>query len=441
VRDDSALLSAMHSYRRAHREAGLSDIHAGPLVGLKVIELGGIGPVPHAAMMLGDLGADVVRVDPPPHAAQPPTAPGDQLLRNRRRVLLDLKDPGQPDALLRLAGWADVLMEGFRPGVVERLGVGPEACQAANPRLIYGRMTGWGEDGPQAARAGHDINYISVTGVLHAIGNREESPVPPLNLVGDHGGGSMLLLVGILAALAERASSGAGQVIDAAMVDGATVLAQLFWFLRGNGGWTDERGANPLDGGAPFYGTYRCADWRSVAVVAIEPPFYRQLLEGSGWRMRNCPASSTRQAGPACGNGSASCSPRRPATSGRKRFSGTDACVTPVLTFAEAPSHPQLRARAAHLTVDGITQAAPAPRFSGRRRAGRPRRPRRPARSARCCAPGHPPRRQVRNDPPARSTRRKDSKPDEHRSNRLRRHPHPPRPREAHRLAAWQQAG
>ena len=371
----------------------MSVIHAGPLAGLKVIELGGIGPVPHAAIMLSDLGADVVRVDPPPQASQPAAASGDQLLRNRRRVFLDLKDPGQRDALLRLAGRADVLMEGFRPGVAERLGVGPEACQAANPRLIYGRMTGWGQDGPLAARAGHDINYVSVTGVLHAIGNQEQPPVPPLNLVGDYGG-PMLLLVGILAALVERASSGAGQVIDAAMVDGATVLAQMFWSRRGSGGRTDERGANRLDGGAPFYRTYRCADERFVAVGAIEPLFYGQLLKGLGLADEELPGQLDRAGWPRLRERFSQVFATETRDEWAQRFSGTDACVTPVLTFAEAASHPQLRARAAHLTVGGILQAAPAPRFS-RTPQGRPGRPPTEARTVgevlRAWAPAAPP--------------------------------------------------
>ncbi len=315
-------------------------------------------------MMLGDLGADVVRVDPPARGPRPGEISGYQLLRNRRRVFLDLKVPSQREELLRLAGHADVLMEGFRPGVAERLGVGPEACHNVNPRLIYGRMTGWGQDGPLAVRAGHDINYISVTGVLHAIGDREQPPVPPLNLVGDYGAGSMLLVVGVLAAFAERTSSGAGQVIDAAMVDGATVLAQVCWSLRGLGGWTDERGANLLDGGAPFYSTYRCADGRFVAVGAIEPQFYRQLLDGLGLGAEELPGQLDKAGWPRLRERFTQVFATATRDEWARRFSASDACVTPVLTFAEAASHPQLRARGTHLTVDGITQAAPAPRLS-----------------------------------------------------------------------------
>jgi alpha-methylacyl-CoA racemase len=336
----------------------------GPLARLRVIELGGIGPVPHTAMMLGDLGADVVRVDPPANAAQLEAASRDQLLRNRRRVFLDLKAPRQRDALLRLAGHADVLMEGFRPGVAERLGVGPDACQAASPGLIYGRMTGWGQDGPLAARAGHDINYIGLTGALHAIGNPDQPPVPPLNLVGDYGGGSMLLLTGILAALVERASSGRGQVVDAAMVDGATVLAQLCWSLRGTGGWTDERGANLLDGGAPFYATYRCADGRFVAVGAIEPQFYQQLLDGLGLAAEELPGQLDTAGWPRLRERFGEVFATATRDEWARRFAAADACVTPVLTFAEAAAHPHLRGRGTHLEVDGVIQAAPAPRFS-----------------------------------------------------------------------------
>jgi alpha-methylacyl-CoA racemase len=336
----------------------------GPLARLRVIELGGIGPVPHTAMMLGDLGADVVRVDSPANAAQLEAASRDQLLRNRRRVFLDLKAPGQRDALLRLAGHADVLMEGFRPGVAERLGVGPDACQAASPGLIYGRMTGWGQDGPLAARAGHDINYIGLTGALHAIGNPDQPPVPPLNLVGDYGGGSMLLLTGILAALVERASSGRGQVVDAAMVDGATVLAQLCWSLRGTGGWTDERGANLLDGGAPFYVTYRCADGRFVAVGAIEPQFYLQLLNGLGLVAEELPGQLDTAGWPRLRERFGEVFATATRDEWARRFAAADACLTPVLTFAEAAAHPHLRDRGTHLEVDGVIQAAPAPRFS-----------------------------------------------------------------------------
>lgn len=264
-----------------------------PLSGLKVLELGGIGPGPHACMILGDLGADVVRVDPPTQAEPVTPAGPDHVLRNRRRLFLDLKNPYDRSELLALVNLADVLIEGFRPGVAERLGVGPAECHARNPRLVYGRMTGWGQTGPFANRAGHDINYISLTGALHAIGCAALAPPPPLNLVGDYGGGSMFLLVGVLAALLERDRSSLGQVVDAAMTDGVSVLLQPFWSLHRSGGWTDEREDNLLDGAAPFYGTYVCADGRYVAVGAIEPQFYAQLLQGLGVSAETLPGTGT----------------------------------------------------------------------------------------------------------------------------------------------------
>ena len=339
---------------------------AGPLTGLRVVELAGLGPGPHAAMVLADLGAEVVRVDRPSGGLQlgPPDAP-DPTLRGRRRVAADLKDPAGVETVLSLVERADVLLEGYRPGVTERLGVGPDACRARNPRLVYGRMTGWGQDGPLAERAGHDINYISLTGVLHAIGRSGERPVPPLNLVGDYGGGSMLLVVGVLAALWEAQRSGQGQVVDAAMVDGASLLAQLVWGLRGQQLWSDRPDSNLLDGHAPFYDTYRCADGRYVAVGALEPQFYAALLTVLGLDPGDAagaagPRRLARPAGPV----RARCSPPAPATSGPRRAAGTDACVTPVLAFGEVAEHPHLAARATIVAPDGVAQAAPAPRFS-----------------------------------------------------------------------------
>lgn len=265
---------------------------AGPLSGLRVVELAGIGPGPHAAMILGDLGADVVRID------RPSSVDGisrDAMLRNRRIVTADLKSDQGLELALKLIAKADVLIEGYRPGVTERLGLGPEECAKVNDRLIYARMTGWGQTGPRSQQAGHDINYISLNGILHAIGRGDERPVPPLNLVGDFGGGSMFLLVGILAALWERQSSGKGQVVDAAMVDGSSVLIQMMWAMRATGMWTDTRGANMLDGGAPYYDTYECADGRYVAVGAIEPQFYAAMLAGIGSRRRRAaPAKRPR---------------------------------------------------------------------------------------------------------------------------------------------------
>jgi alpha-methylacyl-CoA racemase len=342
----------------------------GPLNGLRVIELAGIGPGPHAAMVLADLGADVVRIE------RRGTASGasDALLRGRRSVSLDLKNASDRDSLLDLVAVADVLIEGYRPGVAERLGIGPAACESRNPRLVYARMTGWGQHGPLADRAGHDINYISLTGVLHAIGRRGERPVPPLNLVGDFGGGSMLVLVGILAALVERQRSGEGQVVDAAMIDGATLLAQMTWALRGIGVWSDERGVNPLDGGAPFYDTYECRDGRYVAVGAIEPKFFAALA--AGLRLEFGPGfDHTDPANwPTLREQLEKTFRDRTRDEWAEIFAGTDACVTPVLTFGEAGTHPHVRQRSTLIEVDGVVQAAPAPRFS-RTPAGRPASP------------------------------------------------------------------
>ncbi|MGH3615846.1 MAG: CaiB/BaiF CoA transferase family protein [Pseudonocardia sp.] len=340
-------------------------VRSGPLAGLKVVELAGIGPGPHAAMILADLGADVVRVDRPAGGLRlgSPDSP-DPTLRGRRRVSADLKDPAGLETVLRLVEHADVLVEGYRPGVTERLGVGPADCHARNPKLVYGRMTGWGQDGPMAPRAGHDINYISLTGALHAIGRVGERPVPPLNLVGDFGGGSMLLVVGVLAALWEADRSGQGQVVDAAMVDGVSLLSQMVWALLGQKVWRDERDTNLLDGHAPFYDTFTCADGRHVAVGALEPQFYALLLAG----LEIDPAELPEQYDP---RGWTELRTRfRAAFATRTRdewaavFAGTDACVTPVLAFGEVAAHPHLAARSTIVERDGVPQAAPAPRFS-----------------------------------------------------------------------------
>jgi alpha-methylacyl-CoA racemase len=337
-------------------------IVAGPLVGLKVVELGGIGPGPHAAMILADLGADVVRIERPTGGLSL-GAGSDYTLRNRRSVSADLKTEAGKEAVLRLAEKADVLLEGLRPGVTERLGIGPADCAARNAGLVYARMTGWGQDGPLAKRAGHDINYISLTGVLHAIGPSDK-PVPPLNLVGDYGGGSMLLVIGILAALTERQHSGQGQVVDAAMVDGASLLGQLMWSLRGSGAWSDERSANLLDGACPFYDTYRCADGRFVAVGALEPQFYAALLAGLGLDGSQLPAQHDRGGWPVLRERFTAAFGAKPRDEWAEAFAGEDACVTPVLTFAEAQHHPHLAARETIIEVNGVPQAAPAPRFS-----------------------------------------------------------------------------
>lgn len=343
----------------------IADSRGGPLAGLRVIELAGIGPGPHAAMLLGDLGADVVRVERPPGREFEIDRRGkpDQLLRNRRSVAADLKDPSDVELVRELVQRADVLIESLRPGVTERLGLGPQECLERNPRLVYARMTGWGQGGPWAQSAGHDINYLSITGVLHAIGLAGERPVVPLNLVGDFGGGSMFCVLGILAALVERAVSGRGQVIDVAMVDGASTLSQLIWALRGQGVWSDRRGDNLLDGAAPFYDTYSCADGRYVAVGALEPQFYAALLRGLGLDGRDLPHQLDRDGWPVLRRRFNEAFARHDRDEWTEIFAGSDACVTPVLTFAEAPEHPHLAARGTHLTMDGIVQPGPAPRF------------------------------------------------------------------------------
>ncbi|MFR9804183.1 CaiB/BaiF CoA transferase family protein [Pseudonocardia sp. RS010] len=335
---------------------------SGPLAGVRVVELAGIGPGPHAAMILGDLGAEVVRVDRPGGSNGSPVDPA---ARGRRRVAADLKTPEGRETLLRLVEKADVLIEGYRPGVTERLGVGPADCHARNPKLVYGRMTGWGQDGPMAARAGHDINYISLTGALHAIGRGNgERPVPPLNLVGDFGGGSMLLVVGVLAALYEARGSGEGQVVDAAMVDGASLLLQMMWGMLGAKVWQDAPSTNLLDGGAPFYDTYTCADGRFVAVGALEPQFYAELLKGLEIDPADLPPQGEAQSWPVLRARFTDVFKTRTRDEWAAVFDGKDACVTPVLSFGEVAEHPHMAARNTIVSPDGVPQAAPAPRFS-----------------------------------------------------------------------------
>lgn len=316
-------------------------------------------------MMLADLGADVVRVNrPTPGGLQLGSPRKDPVLRGRRHVVADLKNADDRERVLRLVEAADVLIEGYRPGVAERLGVGPGECLERNPRLVYARMTGWGQDGPLAQRAGHDINYISLTGVLHAIGRRGDRPVPPLNLVGDYGGGSMLLVIGVLAALWHAQRSGQGQVVDAAMVDGVSVLTQLIWGLWAQQQWVDQREANLLDGAAPFYDTYTCADGRDVAVGAIEPQFYAALLDGLGLANADLPAQHDRERWPELKARLAEVFATRTRDEWVEHFAGTDACVTPVLSFAEVVDHPHIAARGTVIERNGVIQAAPAPRFS-----------------------------------------------------------------------------
>ncbi|MET9512837.1 CaiB/BaiF CoA-transferase family protein [Streptomyces flavidovirens] len=337
----------------------------GPLSGVRVVELAGIGPGPFAAMLLADLGADVVRVDRPGGAGLGIDPAYDLTNRNKRSVIVDLKSADGPAQVLDLVERADVLIEGYRPGVAERLGVGPDACLARNPRLVYGRMTGWGQEGPLAQRAGHDVAYIALTGTLGMFGRPDEPPTVPANLVGDYAGGSLYLVIGVLAALQHaRTEGGTGQVVDAAIVDGAAHLATMIHGMLAAGGWQDRRGSNLLDGGCPFYGTYETSDGQYMAVGALEPQFYAEFtgLLGIGETEAQARADMARWG------------ELREVIAARFRtrtraewtavFEGSDACVAPVLSLREAPSHPHLAARSTFITHDGLTQPAPAPRFS-----------------------------------------------------------------------------
>jgi alpha-methylacyl-CoA racemase len=330
----------------------------GPLQGLRVIELAGIGPGPFCAMLLADLGAEVLAVDRP---GGPP--PPGLFARGRRRLAVDLKHPEGPGVVLDLAAAADALVEGFRPGVAERLGIGPEACLARNPRLVYGRVTGWGQEGPLAGSAGHDIDYIALAGALHPVGPADGPPVPPLNLLGDFGGGGMLLALGVVAALLEAGRSGHGQVVDAAMVDGAALLTTELHELLAAGLWNDRRGANLLDGAAPFYGVYETSDGRHLAVGALEPRFYAELLERVGLG-DDLPDQYDQTAWPALRDRLAAVFRTRTRDDWCQLLEGTDACVAPVLSLLEAPAHPHHQARHTFIEVAGVTQPAPAPRFS-----------------------------------------------------------------------------
>ena len=347
----------------------------GPLHGLRVIELAGIGPVPLCCMLLSDLGADVVRID-----RLQPSGLGlaldrrfDVNARNRRSVALDLKAPAGRDAALRLVQGADVLVEGFRPGVAETLGVGPAACRALNPRLVYGRMTGFGQTGPLAQAAGHDLNYIALSGALHAIGAAGGPPVPPLNLVGDYGGGALYLAFGVMAALFERQRSGVGQVVDTAMVDGAASLASVFYGLAAGGQWAAGRGTNLLDGGAPFYDTYATADGRYISLAALEPKFFARLADALSLEPRFVKRQHDRRLWPEMRQAIAAAVREHTRDEWCARLEGSDACFAPVLSFEEAPAHAHAQARGAFVTVEGVVQPAPAPRFD-RTPAGPPRR-------------------------------------------------------------------
>lgn len=341
----------------------MTDPHAGPLAGVRVLELAGMGPGPHAAMVLADLGADVVRVQRRGGLATAGTG-SSAGLRGRTIVEADLRNPEDLRDVMRLVARADILIEGFRPGVTERLGLGPDDVAEVNPRLIYGRMTGWGQNGPRAMEAGHDLNYISLTGLLHAVGRPGERPVPPLNLFGDFGGGSMFLVIGLISALVERQTSGRGQIIDAAIVNGAAALGHLLWAMRGSGRWSDDRGENVFDGSAPFYDTYECSDGKYVAVGALEPQFFATMVKTLGLDPAEVGAQREPENYPHMRKLFAECFASRSRDEWASVFAGADACVTPVLTFAEAEADPQMVARGVFTTIDGITQPGPAPSFS-----------------------------------------------------------------------------
>lgn len=348
---------------------------AGPLLGLRVIELASIGPGPMCCMLLADLGAEVIRVDRLEASGLGlPMAPRfDVTARGRRSLALDLKAAAGRDAVLRLIDRADVLIEGFRPGVTEALGLGPQPCQERNPRLVYGRMTGFGQDGPLAQAAGHDLNYIALSGVLHAIGPAGGPPVPPLNLVGDYGGGALYLAFGVMAALWERQRSGRGQVVDAAMVDGAASLASIFYGLHASGNWAAERGANLLDGGAPFYDSYQTADRRYISLAPLEPKFFAQLASALGLDARFVAGQYDRALWPAMRQAISEAVRSKTRDAWCALLEGSDTCFAPVLSFDEAPQHAHARTRDAFVEVDGVLQPAPAPRFD--RTPARPPRP------------------------------------------------------------------
>jgi alpha-methylacyl-CoA racemase len=339
----------------------------GPLEGVKIIEIAGIGPGPFCAMMLADMGADVIRVDRAQNAmgGSPDEPPADLLNRGRRSVAVDLKHPDGVETVLALLESADALIEGFRPGVMERLGLGPDAALARNPKLVYGRMTGWGQDGPYAPTAGHDINYIALAGALDPIGRRGEGPVPPLNLVGDFGGGGMLLAYGLVCGILSARTTGTGQVIDAAMVDGAAVLTTMFHSFRAMGMWEDARGSNLLDTGAHFYDVYETADGKYVSIGSIEPQFYAELVRLTGLEGEELPWQHDRAHWPELKERMAAIFKEKTREEWCELMEGTDVCFAPVLSLAEAPEHPHNVQRGTFVEVAGVVQPAPAPRFSG----------------------------------------------------------------------------
>jgi len=339
---------------------------SGPLSGIKIVELGGIGPAPFCCMLLADMGADVIRIDRPPgFDGGAPVDPRFNLLnRGRKSVGLDLKNSAAVNAVLSLVSHADALIEGFRPGVAERLGLGPEQCLKANPGLVYGRMTGWGQDGPLANTPGHDINYIALTGALHAIGRSGEPPAIPLNLVGDFGGGALYLALGVVSAILHSQKTGEGQVVDAAMIDGASSLTTVMHGLMACGYWKDERGSNRLDSGAPFYNVYETLDGRYIAIGANEARFYRNALKLLGLDKESMPDQHDRESWPRVRERFAAIFKTRTRDEWAALAESAEACITPVLSLSEAPNHEHMRARATFVEVDGIVQPAPAPRFS-----------------------------------------------------------------------------
>ena len=339
---------------------------SGPLSGVKVLEIAGIGPGPFCGMLLADMGADVLRVDRTQEndLGLPVPPEYDIMSRGRRSIALDLKQTDAIQTVLALAARADALIEGFRPGVTERLGLGPDACFARNPRLVYGRITGWGQDGPLAQAAGHDINYIALSGALHAIGHKDGPPVPPLNLVGDFGGGGMVLAFGIACALFEARASGKGQVIDAAMSEGAAGLMAMFYGRMAAGQWRDARGVNVLDTGAPWYDTYETADGKHVAIGSIEGRFYAELLQRLGLDPAALPGQHERKRWPELRAAFTAAFKSRTRDEWCREMEGTDVCFAPVLSLTEAPQHAHNRARGAFVEIAGVTQPAPAPRYS-----------------------------------------------------------------------------
>ncbi|MEZ5774843.1 MAG: CaiB/BaiF CoA-transferase family protein [Hyphomicrobiaceae bacterium] len=334
---------------------------AGPLSGLRVVQVAGLGPVPFAATMLSDMGADVVRIDRP---GTRPLSPWEITGRGRRAVEIDLKTHDGTAAAMALAEVADILLEGFRPGVMERLGLGPDVLLALNPRLVYGRMTGWGQSGPRAGEPGHDVNYIALSGVLHAIGSPGGPPVPPLNLIGDYGGGALYLVAGVLAALHERQMSGCGQVVDCAMLDGAASLMAEIVDLANTGQWSMARGSNLLDGGAHFYGVYECKDGRHIAIAPMERQFYVAFCERVGVDLPDPDSYERSELWAEARTRLANHFKTRTRDEWCAYFAGTEACVVPVLTMDESPGDPQVAAREIYVTYDGVRQPAPAPRFS-----------------------------------------------------------------------------